>query len=68
LACCGDVELVNFGLVGYHKLVMDDSISCDHVGNSTVSNGHLNNKMHTNDYLQARAVVKNRRYKDDVDV
>jgi len=61
----GDVELVNFGLVGSNNLVIDVSICCDHVGNSTVNNGHLNSKMHTNDYLQVHAGVKNRRYKDD---
>jgi len=61
----GDVELVNFGLVGSNNLVIDVSICCDHVGISTVNNGHLNGKMHTNNYLQARAGVKNRRYKDD---
>jgi len=63
----GDVELVNFGLDGYNRdsLVIDVSICCDHVGNSTINNGHLNGKMHTNDYLQARATIKNNRYKAD---
>ena len=61
----GDVELVNFGLEGSNNLVIDVSICCDHIGNSTVNNRHLNGKMHTNDYLQARAGVKNKRYKDD---
>jgi len=61
----GDVELVNFGLDGYNSLVIDVSICCDHVGNSTINNGHLNGKMHTNDYLQARATIKNNRYKAD---
>jgi len=61
----GDVELVNFGLDGYNNLVIDVSICCDHIGNSTVNNKHLNGKMHTKDYLQARVGVKNRRYKDD---
>jgi len=61
----GDVELLNFGLVGSNNLVIDVSICCNHVGNSTVNNGHFNGKMHTNDYLQARAGVKNRRYRDD---
>ena len=35
----GDVELVIFGLVGSNKLVIDVSICCDHIGNSTVKNG-----------------------------
>jgi len=61
----GDVELVNFGLDGYNSLVIYVSICCDHVGNSTINNGHLNGKMHTNDYLQARAMIKNNRYKAD---
>jgi len=30
-----------------------------------VNNGHLNGKMHTNDYLQARVGAKNRKYKED---
>jgi len=46
---------VNFGLVGSNNLVIDVSIYCDHIGNSTVNNGHLNGKMHTDDYPQARA-------------
>jgi len=61
----GDVELVNFGLVGSHNLVIDVLICCDYIGNSTVNNGHLSCKMHTNDYLQARAGTKNRKYKED---
>ena len=61
----GDVELVNFGLDGYNSLVIDVSICCDHVGNSTINDGHLNGKMHTNDHLQARATIKNNRYKAD---
>jgi len=61
----GDVELVNFGLIGSNNLVIDVLICCDHIGNSTVNNGHLNGKMHTNDYLQARAGAKNRKYKED---
>jgi len=47
----GDVELFNFGLDGSNILVIDVSICCDHIGNSTVNNGHLNGKMQTNDYL-----------------
>jgi len=61
----GDVELMNFGLDGSNNLVIDVLICCDHIGNSTVNNGHLNGKMHTNDYLQARAGAKNRKYKED---
>jgi len=61
----GDVEIVNFGLDGSNSLVIDVLICCDHVGNSTINNGHLNGKMHTHDYLQARAVIKNNWYKAD---
>jgi len=61
----GDDELVNFGLDGSKNLVIDVSICCDHIRNSTVNNGHLNGKMHTIDYLQARAGMKNNRYKND---
>jgi len=61
----GDVELVNFDLDGYNNLVIDVLICCDLIGNSTVNNGHLNSKMHTNDYLQARVGVNNRRHKGD---
>jgi hypothetical protein len=60
----GDVELVNFGLDVSNNRVIDVSICCDHIGNSTVNNGHLNGKMHTNDYLQTRA-EDSRRYKED---
>ena len=56
---------MNFGLDGSNHLVIDVSICCDHIGNSTVNNGHLNGKMQTNDYLQEHAGVKNRRYKAD---
>jgi len=61
----GDIELVNFVLVGSATLVIDMLICCDHISNSTVNNGHLNGKMHTNDYLQARARAKNGKYKED---
>jgi len=61
----GDVELVNFGLVGSNNFVIDVSICCDHIGNSIVNNGHLDGKMHTNDYLQAHAGANNRKYKED---
>jgi len=61
----GDVELVNFVLVGSNNLVIDVLICCDHIGNSTVNNRHLNGKMNTNKCLQARAGAKNRKYKVD---
>ena len=61
----GNVELVNFSLDGPNNLVIDVSICCDHIGNSTVNSGHLNCKMQPNDYLQKRAGVKSRRYRAD---
>jgi len=61
----GDVELLNFSLDGSNNLVNDVSICCDHIGKSTVNNGHLNGKMYTKDYLQERAEIKNRRYRAD---
>ena len=61
----GDVEFLNFGLDGSNNLVLDVLICCDHIGSVTVNNGHLSSKMHTNDYLQERAGVQNRRYKAD---
>jgi len=61
----GDVELVNIGLDGYNSLVIDVLTCRNHVGNSTINNGHLNGKMHTNDYIQARATIKNNQYKAD---
>jgi len=36
----GDDELVHFGLDCFNNLVIDVSICCDHIGNSTVNNGH----------------------------
>ena len=38
----GNVELLKFDLDGSDNLVMDISICCDHIGNITVNNGHLN--------------------------
>jgi len=61
----GDVELVNISLDRSNKLVIDVSICCDHISDSTVNNGHLNSKMQTNDYFQEHAGVKNKRYKGD---
>jgi len=61
----GDVELVNISRDRSSKLVIDVSICCDHISDSTVNNGHLNGKMQTNDYFQEHAGVKNKRYKDD---
>jgi len=49
-----DVELLNFGLDGFNNLVIDVSICCDGTGYSTVNNGHLNGKMHTNQEVQCQ--------------
>ena len=61
----GDVGLLNFGVDGSNDLVIDVSICCDLIGNSTVDNGHLNGTLQTNDYLQERARVKIRKYSAD---
>jgi len=61
----GNVKLMNFGLDGSNNLVINVSICCNHICKSTFNNGHLNSKMHTNDYLQAHAGAKNRKYKED---
>jgi len=60
-----NVELADFGLDSYNNLVIDVSICRDHIGNSTVNNGHLNGKMHTNDDPQPRAGAKNWKYKEE---
>ena len=49
----------------HQDLVIDVSICCDLIGNSTVDNGHLNSTDQTNDYLQQRARVKIRKYSAD---
>jgi len=54
----GDVELVNWSLDNSNNRVIDVSICCDHISNSTVNNVHLKSKMQTNVYLQERAGVK----------
>jgi len=56
----GDGELVNIGLDDSNSLVIDVSICCKYIGNSTVNNGHLHSKMQTNNYLQERAGAKSR--------
>jgi len=61
----GDVELLSSNLDGFNNLVIDVSICCDHIVNSTVNNGHLNGKMQTNDYRQECAGVQNKRYRVD---
>ena len=61
----GNVELLNFGLDGSNNFIIDVSICCDLIGNSTVDNGHLNSTDQTNDYLQERARIKIRKYSAD---
>jgi len=61
----GDVELLKVGLDDSNNLVIDVSIWCDHIGNSAANNRHLNTKIQTNDYLQAHAGVKIRKYSVD---
>jgi len=61
-----DVELVIFGLDGSNNLVIDVSICCDHIGNSTITDTSTA-KIQFNDYLQERARVKIRRCHADYD-
>ena len=61
----GDVELLNFGLDGSNNFVIDASICCDHIGNSTGNNGHLKCKKQSNDYVPERAGVRIRKYSAD---
>ena len=60
-----DFERVNVCVDDSNNLVIDISISCDHIYNSAANNGHLNGKMQTNDYLQVRVRVKIRKYSTD---
>jgi hypothetical protein len=61
----GDVEIVGFGLAGSSNLVLDVSVCCDHYGNSQQTDGILNVKIRTNDYLQERAQKKIRKFRAD---
>jgi len=59
----GDVQAMEFGIRGYDDLVWDVSLVSDRIGSSTQHG--LNGKLQLGDYLNARARIKNRRYKRD---
>jgi len=60
----GDVEISNFPISLLDGLVIDVSFVCEFKGNSRAPGGWNNGVRHYNDVLQARANVKNNKYKD----
>jgi len=59
----GDVQAMEFGIPGYDNLVWDVSLVSDRIGSSTQHG--LNGNLQLSDYLNARARIKNNRYKRD---
>ena len=59
----GDVEISNFPTFLRDGLVIDVSFVCEFKGSSRAPGGWNNGVRHTNDVLQARANVKNNKYK-----
>ena len=59
----GDVEISNFPISLRDGLVIDVSFVCEFKGSSRAPGG-WNGVRHSNDVLQARANVKNNKYKD----
>jgi len=60
----GDVEISNFPTSLRDGLVIDVSFVCEFKGSSRAPGGWNNGVRLTNDVLQARANVKNNKYKD----
>jgi len=60
----GDVEISNFPVSLRDGLVIDVPFVCEFKGSSREPGGWNNSARHTNDILQARANVKNNKYKD----
>jgi len=60
----GDVEISNFSISLRDGLVIDVSFVGEFKGSSRAPGGWNNGVRHTNDVLQARANVKNNKYKD----
>jgi len=60
----GDVEILNFPIPLRDGLVIDLFLVCEFKGSSRARGGWNNSVHHTNDVLQARANVKNNKYKD----
>jgi len=59
----GDVQAMKFGIPGYDDLVWAVSLVGDRIG-SSAQHG-LNGKLQLGDYLNARARIKNNRYRRD---
>ena len=59
-----DVEISNFPISLRDGLVIDVSFVCEFKGSSRAPGGWDNGVCHSNDVLQARANVKNNKYKD----
>jgi len=60
----GNVAISNFPIFLRDDLVIDVSSVCEFKGNSRAPGGWNNGVRHSNDVLQARANVKNNKYKD----
>jgi len=60
----GDVEFSKFPISLWDGRVIDVSFVCEFKGSSRASGGWNNGVRHSNDVLQARANVKNNKYKD----
>ena len=60
----GDVEISNFPISLRAGLVIDVSFVCEFKGSNRGPGGWNNGVRHSNDVLQARANVKNNKYKD----
>jgi len=60
----GDVEISNFPISLRDGLVIDVSFVCELKGSSSAPGGWNNCVRNSNDVLQARANVKNNKYKD----
>jgi len=60
----GDVQISNFPISFRDGLVIDVSFVCEFKGSSRAPGGWDNGVRHSNDVLQARANVKNNKYKD----
>jgi len=59
-----DVEISNFPISLWDGLAIDVSFVCEFKGSSRAPGGWNYSVRHTNDVLQARANVKNNKYKD----
>ena len=59
-----DVEISNFTISLRDGLVIEVSFVCEFKGSSRAPRGWNNGVRHSNDVLQARANVKNNKYKD----